>query len=238
MSCWKDSRKQTELSCQGLETTELEHSWTCSSQGSRPFCELQGIHHHPPPLLANLHVSLLLPGVAGLVWLKRVAPPLDQSPPMEKKGNLPWDSTTLSKLLDLFMPQFTLLRSEHDGSICPGGAIMSTSCSSSWCLILLGFQFSSVQLLSHVQLFEIPCTAALQASLSITNCQSLLKFMSIESVMPSNHLIICHPLLLSPSNFPSIRVFLISQFFQSGGQSVGISASASVLPMNIQNWFS
>ena len=67
--------------------------------------------------------------------------------------------------------------------------------------------FSSVQLLSHVQLFETPWTAACQASLSITNSQSLLKFMSIESVMPSNHFILCCPLLLLPSIFPSIRVF-------------------------------
>ena len=66
---------------------------------------------------------------------------------------------------------------------------------------------SSVQLLSCVQLFATPWTAACQASLSITNSQSLLKLMSVELVMPSNHLIICHPLLLLPSIFPSIRVF-------------------------------
>ena len=68
-------------------------------------------------------------------------------------------------------------------------------------------QFSSVQLLSHVRLFATPWTAARQASLSITNSRSLLKLKSIESVMPSNHLILCHPLLLLPSIFPSIRVF-------------------------------
>ena len=67
-------------------------------------------------------------------------------------------------------------------------------------------QFTSVQSLSHVQLFASPWTAARQAFLSITNTQNLLKHMPIESVMPSNHLIICHPLLL-PSIFPSIRVF-------------------------------
>ena len=67
--------------------------------------------------------------------------------------------------------------------------------------------FSSVQLLSHVQLFATPWTAACQASLSIANSQSLLKLMSIESVMPSNHLILCRPLLLLPSIFSSIRVF-------------------------------
>ena len=68
-------------------------------------------------------------------------------------------------------------------------------------------QFSSVQLLSRVWLFVTPWTAAWQASLSITNSRSLPKPMSIESVMPSNHLILCRPLLFLPSIFPSIRVF-------------------------------
>ena len=68
-------------------------------------------------------------------------------------------------------------------------------------------QFSSIQSLSHVQLFVNPWTAACQASLSITNSWSLLKLMSIESVMPSNHLMHCRPLLFPPSIFPSIRVF-------------------------------
>ena len=68
-------------------------------------------------------------------------------------------------------------------------------------------QFSSAQSLSHVWLFVTPWTAACQASLSITNCWSLLSLMSIESVMPSNHLILCCPLLLLPSVLPSIRVF-------------------------------
>ena len=71
----------------------------------------------------------------------------------------------------------------------------------------LNLQFSSVQSLSHVWLFVTPWTAAFQASLSITNSWSLLKLMSIELVIPSNHLILCHPLLLPPSIFPSIRVF-------------------------------
>ena len=68
-------------------------------------------------------------------------------------------------------------------------------------------QFSSVQLLSLVRLFPTPWTAACQAFLSITNSQSLPKLMPIELVMPSHHLILCHPLLLLPSIFPSIRVF-------------------------------
>ena len=67
--------------------------------------------------------------------------------------------------------------------------------------------FSSVRSLSHVRLFATPSTAARKASLSIMNSQRLLKLMSIESVMPSNHLVFCHPLLLSPSIFPRIRVF-------------------------------
>ena len=100
------------------------------------------------------------------------------------------------------------------------------------------FFFTSVQFNCHyVQLFATPWTVACQASLSITNFQSVLKLMSIESLMPSNHLILCHPPLLLPAIFPSTRVFLMSQFFTFGGQSIGVSASASVLPMNIQGWF-
>ena len=72
---------------------------------------------------------------------------------------------------------------------------------------MLDFQFSSVQLLSHVRLFATPWAEARQASLSITNSQSLLKLMSIESILPSNHLILCPPFLLLPSIFPSIMVF-------------------------------
>ena len=89
-------------------------------------------------------------------------------------------------------------------------------------------------MLSHVRLFATPWTAALQASLSFTISWSLLKLMSIESVMPSNHLILCHSLLLLPSIFPSIESFPMSWLFASSGQSIRAldSASASVLPMN------
>ena len=102
-------------------------------------------------------------------------------------------------------------------------------------------QFSSVQSLSHVWLFGTLWTAACQASQSITNSRSLLKFMPIESVMPPNHLILCHPLLLLASVFPSIRVFSNESIFQIRWSliesSIAASASALVLPMNIQNWF-
>ena len=81
-------------------------------------------------------------------------------------------------------------------------------------------QSCSVQLLSHVWLFATPWTAAHQASLSITNSRSLPKLMSIESVMPSNHLILCHPLLLLPLIFPSIRVFSNESALHIG-QSIG-----------------
>ena len=97
--------------------------------------------------------------------------------------------------------------------------------------------FSSVQSLSSVQLFSTPWTSACQASLSITNSWSLFKLISIESVMPSNYLILCCPLLLPPSIFPSIRVFSKESVLPWGGQSIGVSASASVLPMNIQDCF-
>ena len=96
------------------------------------------------------------------------------------------------------------------------------------------YEFSSVQLLSCVRLSATPWTAACQASLSIINFWSLPKLMSTESVMPSNHLILCCPLFLPPSILPSIRV---SQLFTWGGQSIGVSASSSVLTMDIQDWF-
>ena len=99
---------------------------------------------------------------------------------------------------------------------------------------------SSVQSLSLVQLFATPWTTAHQASLSITNSQSLLKLISIKTVMPSNNFILCRPSLFLPSIFLSIRVFSnesvqMSQFFTSGGQSIGVSATISVLPMNIHS---
>ena len=93
--------------------------------------------------------------------------------------------------------------------------------------------FSSMQPLIHVRFFVTPWTAARQASLSITNSQSLLKLMFIELVMPSNHLILCRPLLLPPSIFPASGSFPVSQFIASGCQIIGASASASVLPINI-----
>ena len=89
-------------------------------------------------------------------------------------------------------------------------------------------------LYSCVQHFATPWTTACQASLAFTIPQSLLKLMSIESVMPSNHLILCHPLSSCLQSFPASGSFQMSQF-SSCGQSIGASASASVFPMNIQD---
>ena len=101
-------------------------------------------------------------------------------------------------------------------------------------LLIISFYFSqSVQSLSPVWLFETPWTAAHQSSLSITNSCSLLKLMSIESVMPSNHLILCHPLLLLPSIFPSIRVFSNESVLCIRWPNTVVSPSESILPMNI-----
>ena len=96
-------------------------------------------------------------------------------------------------------------------------------------------KFSSVQSFSHVQLFAIPWTATSQASLLITNSQGLLKLMSIELVMRSNHLILSSPSSPAFNLSQHQGLFPMSQLFASGGQSIGASASASVLPMNIQD---
>ena len=96
--------------------------------------------------------------------------------------------------------------------------------------------FVLVQLLSYVQLYVTQWTLAHQSSLSFNNYQSLLKFMYIGLVMLSNHLILCCPLIILSSIFPSIRAFSMSQLFTLDGQSIGVSAS-SVFPKNIQDWF-
>ena len=98
-------------------------------------------------------------------------------------------------------------------------------------------QFSSVQSHSSVRLFAAPWTAAHQASLSLTIPWSLLKPMSIELMMPSKHLILCNPFSSCSQSFPASGPFPKSQLFISGGQNIGASASASVLPVNIQGWF-
>ena len=101
-------------------------------------------------------------------------------------------------------------------------------------LLQLVNQYSG-QSLRPVQLLATPWTAARQATLSITNSRNLLKLMSIKLVMPSNHLILCHPLLLCPSIFLSIRVVSNKSALRIRWPNIGISASASVLPMNIQD---
>ena len=94
-----------------------------------------------------------------------------------------------------------------------------------------------VQSLCHVWLFVTPLTAARQASLSFTIYQKLLKLMSIESVMPSSHLVLCCTFCSCLWSFPASGYFPVCQFFTSGGQNINPSASVSVLPMNTQDWF-
>ena len=95
--------------------------------------------------------------------------------------------------------------------------------------------FAGVQSLSRVRLCKTARAAAHQASLSITNSQSSLKLMSMESVMPSNHLILSSPFSFCLQSFPASGSFQMSEFFTSGSQSIRASVSASVLPMNIQD---
>ena len=89
----------------------------------------------------------------------------------------------------------------------------------------------------HAQLLVTPWTAARRASLSFTVSGSLLKLMPIESVVPSNHLVLCHPLPSCPQSFPASGSFPTSWHFASGGQNIGASASSPVLPMSTEGWF-
>ena len=93
------------------------------------------------------------------------------------------------------------------------------------------------QSLSHVQLCVTPWNEACQTSLFLTISQSFLKFIPIESVMLSNHLILCRTLLLCLQSFPASGAFPMSWLFAAGGQSIGVSVLASILPMHIQGWF-
>ena len=104
-------------------------------------------------------------------------------------------------------------------------------------IIFQKIQFSSLQSLSNVWFFATLWTAAHQAFLSITNSRSLLKFMPIELVMLFNHLILCCLFVSCLKPFPASEWFPRNQFFTSGCESIGASASASVLAVNIQDWF-
>ena len=148
--------------------------------------------------------------------------------PMEERnsvGGQRWASTTWS-----FLCSQVLLKYKRDSKSFWHKHQKRTEKSA----LLLVFQFSSVQLPSCVQFLVTPWTEACQASLSITNSQSLSKLMSIESVMPSNHLILCPPLLLPPSIFPNIRIFSNESALSIRWPTIGVSASASIL-MNIQD---
>ena len=130
----------------------------------------------------------------------------------------------------------------------PIGAILSschgeqegplTPCLPNYMCLSFHYMLAFISGLSHPLCWtHHPWTTACQVSLNFTVSQSLLKLMSIQSVMPSNHLILCCPILLLPSIFPSIRVFASESALASGSQRIGASAPASALPVNFQGWF-
>ena len=125
----------------------------------------------------------------------------------------------------------TCLLSVSVSHCCPAHRFIST-------IFLDSIYMHSVQSLSHVRLFVTPWTAARQASLPITNSKNLFKLMSIESVMPSNISSSVSPFSSCLQSLPASGSFQMSQLFASGGQSIGFSASVSVLPMYIQDLFS
>ena len=140
---------------------------------------------------------------------------------------------SLTNSMDMSLSKLSeIVKDQEDWRAAVHGITKSQTQLSNWTTI----QFSSVQLLSHVQLFSTPWTAAHQASRSFTNSRSLPKLLSIESVMPSNHLILGHSFSSCSQSFPASESFQVSQLFASGGQSIGVSASTSVLPMNTQDW--
>ena len=164
--------------------------------------------------------------------------------PFSRGSSQPRDWTQVARIVGIFTIWATRealrLRSikEKEGTVTEqdpwglwGGKGLPTSSS------LAPLWSTSVQSLSHIQFFVTPWTAACQASMSITNSWSVFKLMFTESVMPSNHLILSFPLLSCLQSFPASGSFLMSQLFSSAGQNIGASASASVLPMNIQDWF-
>ena len=161
----------------------------------------------------------------------------DGSAPMWSLENLvsswcPRKWTTVS-LVSVFAPDMVMINSSSSNiSLGQGNFILLSSLLTTMLVNIITLFI--VQSLSLVWLSVAPWTAACQPSLSITKSMSLLRLMPIESVMPYNHLIFCLPLLLLPSIFPIIRGISNESVLHIGGQSIGASASASVLPMNIQ----
>ena len=133
------------------------------------------------------------------------------------------------------LPFPTLGNLSNPGTEPTSSALADSLSLSHWGSPSESLQFSSVRSLSRVRLFATPWTAARQASLSITNSQSLPKLRSTELVMPSNHLILCHPSSLLALNLSQHQGPFQSQLFTPGGQSTGASALASVLPVTIQD---
>ena len=181
------------------------------------------------------HFAVHAPAFASLVPLTRTPFPLflcRKCPVQPPSGPPPMLSWSLDHLDNDNHSAMTTVVMRIDW----GWAVRRAMCSYR---LVISFQHQFVvQFFSHVQRFATPWTAARQDSLPFTVSWSLLKLMSIELLMPSNHLILCRPLLFLPSIFPSIRVFSNElAFCIKWGQRIGASASASVLLVNIQDWF-
>ena len=145
--------------------------------------------------------------------------------------------STFSRFLFYLICWNFLILSDNLWPLFPSWTSWSVFSSSSWSFQLF-LDVVVVQLLSHVWFFVTPWTEGHWSPLSSTVSCNLLKSMSIESVMPSNHLIFCHPFLFMLQILPSIRVFFNDQTFTLGSQKIGaLVISAAVLPMNIQGWF-
>ena len=164
-------------------------------------------------------LSLPRTGVQSLVGGTKI--PLAAWPGQKGKNNFFW-----LFILFLFCKHNEIIWHAADGYECAFKTCGRTQCAKEPSMVIIQFSSVTQSCLSDLT----PLTAAHQASLSITNSRRLLKLMSTESVMPFNHFILCHPLLLLLSIFPRIRVFSNES---DGGQSIRVSASTPVLPMNI-----
>ena len=138
---------------------------------------------------------------------------------------------------DFLHCQWILYQLSYQGSPCEATVPSNLSSPSCWCYWIMKYFVVVVLLLSHFWFFATPWTVAHQASLSFTIFHSLLKLVSIESVMPSNHLTLCHPLFLALSLPQHQGLFQWVSSSHQVGPSIGVSTSGSVLPMNIQDWF-
>ena len=202
--------------------------------------------HHQLPESTQTHVHRVGDAIQPSHPLSSPSPALNLS---QHQGLFKWVSSwhQVAKVLEFQLQHQSLqwhrqwlMWYKYDSFLCQKVIFAPLDARSIWfplgAVSVNKMQIVVFQSLSHVWLLATSWTAACQVFLSFTISQSLIKLMSIKLMMPSNHLILCHPVLL-PSVFPSIRSFPVSQLFAPVGQSIGALASASVPPVNIQGWF-